>query len=340
MAFIKSKCLKYDHFRSVEQLREAIRAFVETWNEFFAHPFTWSYTGAGLHAKAVRRFCTLLAIQTDQMDCKFLTSQLLLMSNIADNSLDLIPAGDWLKLINLAVEKDSYITNIIDTETKPRRRKKAREAYDRFAQSVICAKTTSGRNRVDLISFVLNLKLPEKMDRTFETGTRRARVILGCSSSPKTQRSEVLRCTSPWSLSFLRVYLGALQLNQVDFNNLSGSLYGSVTAKPTPLFGGKHEEKSDCRNFYSGIALDHPFALSQIQNVKSTGGQLQGVVVDGVASYKGIPFAAPPVGDLRWKAPQSVRRAGLVSRRRMCTLPAACRIQECLQDDGICGKYR
>jgi len=50
-----------------------------------------------------------------------------------------------------------------------------------------------------------------------------------------------------------------------------------------------------------------PFALSQIQNVKSTGGQLQGVVADGVASFKGIPFAAPPVGDLRWKAPQPAK---------------------------------
>jgi para-nitrobenzyl esterase len=33
-------------------------------------------------------------------------------------------------------------------------------------------------------------------------------------------------------------------------------------------------------------------------------GQLRGSVVDGVASWKGIPFAAPPIGPLRWRAPQ------------------------------------
>ncbi len=40
--------------------------------------------------------------------------------------------------------------------------------------------------------------------------------------------------------------------------------------------------------------------------VRVDSGQLQGVVDDGVASYKGVPFAAPPVGDLRWRPPQPV----------------------------------
>ena len=38
--------------------------------------------------------------------------------------------------------------------------------------------------------------------------------------------------------------------------------------------------------------------------VKVEQGLLQGILEDGITVYKGVPFAAPPVGELRWRPPQ------------------------------------
>jgi para-nitrobenzyl esterase len=42
--------------------------------------------------------------------------------------------------------------------------------------------------------------------------------------------------------------------------------------------------------------------------VKVSQGKVQGFVADGVAVFKGLPFAAPPVGDLRWQAPKAAAK--------------------------------
>ncbi|MHA6247148.1 carboxylesterase/lipase family protein [Pontibacter sp. CAU 1760] len=51
------------------------------------------------------------------------------------------------------------------------------------------------------------------------------------------------------------------------------------------------------------------FAPSGLEVVKTTAGMVEGArnQAGDVVSFKGIPFAAPPVGALRWKAPQPVK---------------------------------
>jgi para-nitrobenzyl esterase len=58
---------------------------------------------------------------------------------------------------------------------------------------------------------------------------------------------------------------------------------------------------------FVGAAVFAAFALASsvdATQVKTEGGLVEGTVQDGIATYKGVPFAAPPVGDLRWRAPQ------------------------------------
>ena len=40
--------------------------------------------------------------------------------------------------------------------------------------------------------------------------------------------------------------------------------------------------------------------------VNTTSGPVKGFIQDGLAVFLGIPYVAPPVGDLRWKPPQPV----------------------------------
>ncbi len=47
-------------------------------------------------------------------------------------------------------------------------------------------------------------------------------------------------------------------------------------------------------------------AIAAPPQVTISAGVLQGIDEDGVEQFLGIPFAAPPVGDLRWRAPQPV----------------------------------
>ena len=62
--------------------------------------------------------------------------------------------------------------------------------------------------------------------------------------------------------------------------------------------------------------------------VKTANGLIEGTTEKDLRIFQGIPFAAPPVGELRWKAPQPVQnwngvKHGTGSARSACSAPSS-----------------
>ena len=54
----------------------------------------------------------------------------------------------------------------------------------------------------------------------------------------------------------------------------------------------------------SALAFASSLSAQKPKPVRTDAGPVQGTVENGITIYKGIPFAAPPLGDLRWRAPK------------------------------------
>ena len=55
------------------------------------------------------------------------------------------------------------------------------------------------------------------------------------------------------------------------------------------------------------LACALPIACWGQPTAATTSGPVQGQIVNDIAVFRGLPFAAPPVGDRRWREPQPVQ---------------------------------
>lgn len=111
---LKRKVLAEGWFEDVEDVKQTIRDFIEsTWNPLLAHPFNFTYTGEGLHDKAVRRLIFLLDAETPQMDVKFLNKQLHLVTNLVQGYNKHVEGLTWDMLVARLHDKSGFIHGLL-----------------------------------------------------------------------------------------------------------------------------------------------------------------------------------------------------------------------------------
>lgn len=117
-----------ESYRDVENLKQCFDAFVEEWNLLLAHPFRWSYTGDGLHQKAISRFTKLLQASPGEFETATLTKQLKLVRNLLTDYSAEIPMDTIRLFIDTLRAKSAILLALIQHEAGPIRKKNAEDA--------------------------------------------------------------------------------------------------------------------------------------------------------------------------------------------------------------------
>ncbi len=115
---LQQKALKDESFLSTTDLENRIMAYTNTWDNEFAHPFKFSYTGEGLHEKVISRFTKWMQMQSSQLNAKFLGKQLELMLNLTTSYWPMAQKKKWNLLRTTLMESDDFIKGIIEKDEK------------------------------------------------------------------------------------------------------------------------------------------------------------------------------------------------------------------------------
>jgi len=112
---LQQKALKNESFLSTTDLEKRIISFTKTWDSDFAHPFKFSYSGDGLHEKAISRFTKWIQMRSPQLNVKFLEKQIKLISNLATSYWPKAKRKAWKMLYETLQENNDFISAIIGT---------------------------------------------------------------------------------------------------------------------------------------------------------------------------------------------------------------------------------
>lgn len=126
----------HESFEGADELKAALQAFADTWNELFAHPLRWTYDGKLLHEKAVKRFIAMLGSHPSKLELRTLTKLLKLMTNLLRDYASEVSEGTWKQLTTSLSSQSDAIATVIEQEDGPKRKRNAQQAFDALNEAL------------------------------------------------------------------------------------------------------------------------------------------------------------------------------------------------------------
>lgn len=137
---IMNKKVLQESYAGAARLKQSLDAFVDDWNLLLAHPFRWTYTGEGLHEKAVCRFTRILSESASEFETATLTKQLKLMRNLLTDYAAEIATVTIQLFIDTLYSQIGALQELIQKEKGPIRKKNAEDALQSLIAFTECYK--------------------------------------------------------------------------------------------------------------------------------------------------------------------------------------------------------
>jgi hypothetical protein len=135
---LKRYVFKDAWFKTVDELTENVLSFTKDWNEHYAHPFNFNYTGEGLHRLVLQRTTRILTGRLNQIDAKFIADICPLMERLRAHHSCEFDAEDWSAFAEAFHQQYEALEDIVVNDPGPRRKKRAMSALKSMATNVGC----------------------------------------------------------------------------------------------------------------------------------------------------------------------------------------------------------
>jgi len=126
---ILSRTILKESYSHPDELKLAIEEFSQWWDQEYARPWKWDYTGEGLQQKVIERLTAFLDRPETEWHNRFMNKQFKLASNLINDYWNNVDNKAWSNFFTKLSSAQQRMTKRINHDPKPKRKKETLASF-------------------------------------------------------------------------------------------------------------------------------------------------------------------------------------------------------------------